>query len=109
MVIDCCGAPRPPPFTTSRPDRNTCPTSVGREDDMGLGIEEPKHDLGWPSFEATLSGHGASTGVINVSDQRYQNAVDGMENGMEDLETRDGDLTAQIRIESVRMGPYKVK
>ena len=36
--------------------------------------------------EATLSGHGASTGVINVSDQRYQNAVDGMENGMEDLE-----------------------
>ena len=60
-------------------------------------------------IEATLSGHGASTGVINVSDQRYQNAVDGMENGMEDLETRDGDLTAQIRIESVRMGPYKVK
>ena len=59
--------------------------------------------------EATLSGHGASTGVINVSDQRYQNAVDGMENGMEDLEIRDGDLTAQIRIESVRMGPYKVK
>ena len=47
--------------------------------------------------------------MINVSDQRYQNAVDGMENGMEDLETRDGDLTAQIRIESVRMGPYKVK
>ena len=60
-------------------------------------------------IEATLSGHGASTGVINVSNQRYQNAVDGMENGMEDLETRDGDLTAQIRIESVRMGPYKVK
>ena len=60
-------------------------------------------------IEATLSGHGASTGVINVSDQRYQNAVDGMENGMEDLETRDGDLTAQIRIELVRMGPYKVK
>ena len=57
--------------------------------------------------EATLSGYGASTGVINVSDQRYQNAVDGMENGMEDLEM--GDLTAQIRIESVRMGPYKVK
>ena len=49
-------------------------------------------------IEATLSGHGASTGVINVSDQRYQNAVDGMENGMEDLEIRDGDLTAQIRI-----------
>ena len=45
--------------------------------------------------------------MINVSDQRYQNAVDGMENGMEDLEM--GDLTAQIRIESVRMGPYKVK
>jgi len=60
-------------------------------------------------IEATLSGHGASTGVINVSDQRYQNAVDGMENGMEDLEIRDGDLTAQIRIESVRIGPYKVK
>ena len=60
-------------------------------------------------IEATLSGHGASTGVINVSDQRYQNAVDGMENGMEDLETRDGDLTAQIRIELVRIGPYKVK
>ena len=38
-------------------------------------------------IEATSSGHGASTGVINVSDQRYQNAVDGMENGMEDLET----------------------
>ena len=56
-----------------------------------------------------MSGHGASTGVINVSDQRYQNAVDGMENGMEDLETRDGDLTAQIRIELVRIGPYKVK
>ena len=49
-------------------------------------------------IEATLSGHGASTGVINVSDQRYQNAVDGMENGMEDLEIRDGDLTAQIWI-----------
>ena len=60
-------------------------------------------------IEATLSGHGASTGVINVSDQRYQDAVDGMENGMEDLEIRDGDLTAQIRIESVRIGPYKVK
>ena len=58
-------------------------------------------------IEATLSGHGASTGVINVSDQRYQDAVDGMENGMEDLEM--GGLTAQIRIESVRMGPYKVK
>ena len=36
--------------------------------------------------------------MINVSDQRYQNAVDGMENGMEDLEIRDGYLTAQIRI-----------
>ena len=36
--------------------------------------------------------------MINVSDQRYQNAVDGMENGMEDLEIRDGHLTAQIRI-----------
>ena len=59
--------------------------------------------------EATLSGYGASTGVINVSDQRYQDAVDGMENGMEDLEIRDGDLTAQIRIELVRIGPYKVK
>ena len=34
--------------------------------------------------------------MINVSDQRYQNAVDGMENGMEDLET--GDPTVQIRI-----------
>ena len=45
----------------------------------------------------------------NVSDKRYHNAVDGMENGMEDLEIRDGDLTAQIRIESVRIGPYKVK
>ena len=61
------------------------------------------------STRGAISGYGASTGVINVSDQRYQNAVDGMENGMEDLETRDGDLTAQIRIESVRMGPYKVK
>ena len=60
-------------------------------------------------IEATLSGHGASTGVINVSNQRYQDAVDGMENGMEDLEIRDGDLTAQIRIELVRIGPYKVK
>ena len=60
-------------------------------------------------IEATLSGHGASTGVINVSDQRYQDAVDGMENGMEDLEIRDGGLTAQIRIELVRIGPYKVK
>ena len=60
-------------------------------------------------IEATISGYGASTGVINVSDQRYQNAVDGMENGMEDLEIRDGDLTAQIRIELVRIGPYKVK
>ena len=48
--------------------------------------------------EATISGYGASTGVINVSDQRYQNAVDGMENGMEDLEIRDGYLTVQIRI-----------
>ena len=65
--------------------------------------------LSLASAEAAISGYGASTGVINVSDQRYQNAVDGMENGMEDLETRDGDLTAQIRIESVRMGPYKVK
>ena len=36
---------------------------MGREDDMGLGIEEPKHDLGWPSFEATLSG-------------QYNNAMD---------------------------------
>ena len=32
----------------------------------------------------------------NVSDQRYHNAVDGMGNGMEDLET--GDPTFQIRI-----------
>jgi len=47
-------------------------------------------------IEATLSGHGASTGVINVSDQRYQDAVDGMENGMEDLKM--GDPTVQIRI-----------
>ena len=50
------GPPGPPPSTTSRPDRNACPTSVGRLNDMGLGIEEPKHDLGWPSLEATLSG-----------------------------------------------------
>ena len=34
----------------------------------------------------------------NVSDKRYHNAVDGMENGMEDLEIRDGHLTVQIRI-----------
>ena len=45
----------------------------------------------------------------NTSGKRYHNAVDGMENGMEDLEIRDGYLTAQIRIESVRIGPYKVK
>ena len=45
----------------------------------------------------------------NTSDKRYHNAVDGMENGMEDLEIRDGHLTAQTRIESVRIGPYKVK
>ena len=38
-------------------------------------------------------------GVMNnVSEKRYHNAVDGMENGMEDLEIRDGHLTAQIRI-----------
>ena len=43
-----------------------------------------------------MSGHGASTGGINVSDQRYQDAVDGMENGMEDLKM--GDPTVQIRI-----------
>ena len=34
----------------------------------------------------------------NTSGKRYHNAVDGMENGMEDLEIRDGHLTAQIRI-----------
>ena len=34
----------------------------------------------------------------NTSGKRYHNAVDGMENGMEDLETRDGHLTVQIRI-----------
>ena len=50
MVIDCCGAPGPLTSTTSRPDRNAYPTSVGRLNDMGLGIEEPKHDLGWPSL-----------------------------------------------------------
>ena len=50
MVIDCCGAPRPPSSTASWPDRNAYPTSVGKLNDMGLGIEEPKHDLGWPSL-----------------------------------------------------------
>ena len=51
------------------------------------------------STRGTISGHGASMGVMNdVSEQRYHNAVDGMENGMEDLEIRDGHLTAQIRI-----------
>ena len=34
----------------------------------------------------------------NTSGKRYHNAVDGMENGMEDLEIRDGYLTVQIRI-----------
>ena len=84
---------------------------------MDLLVIEERAETCWAAearlrlafVEATLSGHGASTGVINVSDQRYQNAVDGMENGMEDLEIRDGDLTAQIRIELVRIGPYKVK
>ena len=84
---------------------------------MDLLVIEERAETCWAAearlrlafIEATLSGHGASTGVINVSDQRYQNAVDGMENGMEDLEIRDGDLTAQIRIELVRIGPYKVK
>ena len=63
------------------------------------------------SVEATISGYGASTGVINVSDQRYQNAVDGMENGMEDLEIRDGDLTAQDkdRVSTYRTLQGKVK
>ena len=84
---------------------------------MDLLVIEERAETCWAAearlrlafVEATLSGHGASTGVINVSDQRYQDAVDGMENGMEDLEIRDGDLTAQIRIELVRIGPYKVK
>ena len=44
------GPPGPPFSTTSGPDGNAYPTSVGRLNDMGLGIEEPKHDLGWPSL-----------------------------------------------------------
>ena len=87
----------------------TVPHLGGQVERYGIGYRGAEARLRLAFIEATLSGHGASTGVINVSDQRYQNAVDGMENGMEDLEIRDGDLTAQIRIELVRIGPYKVK
>ena len=38
------------------------------------------------STRGTISGHGASMGVMNnVSEQRYQHAVDGMEDEMENL------------------------
>ena len=59
--------------------------------------------------EATISGHGASTGVIE--EQRLRPALPKRRrrDGERDGGPRDGDLTAQIRIESVRMGPYKVK
>ena len=59
--------------------------------------------------ETTISGHGASTGVIE--EQRLQPALPKRRrrDGERDGGPRDGDLTAQIRIESVRIGPYKVK
>ena len=59
--------------------------------------------------EATISGHGASTGVIE--ERRFRPALPKRRrrDGERDGGPRDGDLTAQIRIESVRMGPYKVK
>ena len=74
---------------------------------MGLGM--PKHEVGRPRFGPLFRDMEPARARYKnyVSDQRYHNAVDRMENGMEDLEM--GDLTAQIRIESVRMGPYKVK
>ena len=61
------------------------------------------------STEATISGHGASTGVIE--EQRLRPALPKRRrrDGERDGGPRDGDLTAQIRIESVRIGPYKVK
>ena len=52
--------------------------------DQNTWIAEARSRLA--STRGPISGYGASTGVIDVSDQRYQNAVDGMENGMEDLE-----------------------
>ena len=51
MVIDCCGATRAPLLIRSFGRiGNAQSTSVGRLNNMGLGIEEPKHDLGWPSL-----------------------------------------------------------
>ena len=61
------------------------------------------------SVEATISGHGASTGVIEERRLRPALPKRRRRDGERDGGPRDGDLTAQIRIESVRIGPYKVK
>ena len=51
MVIDCCGATRAPLLIRSFGRiGNAQSTSVGRLNNVGLGIEEPKHDLGWPTL-----------------------------------------------------------
>ena len=58
----------------------------------------PKHDLGQPQWRPLFRDMEPARARYKnyVSDQRYHDAVDGMRNGMKDLEM--GDLTVQIRI-----------
>ena len=48
MDIDCCRATRPLLNCSFGQIGNASTISAGRVNNVGLGIEEPKHDLGWP-------------------------------------------------------------
>ena len=50
MDIDCCRVTRPLLNCSCGQIGNASTTSAGRLNNVGLGIEEPKHDLGWPTL-----------------------------------------------------------
>ena len=49
MNIDCRRATKPLPHSSFGQIGYAPTTSAGMVNSMGLGIEKPKHDLGWPS------------------------------------------------------------
>ena len=50
MNIDCRRATKPLPHSSFGQIGYAPTTSAGMVNSMGLGIEKPKHDLGWPSL-----------------------------------------------------------
>ena len=93
MDIDCCRATRPLLNCSFGQIGYASTISAGRLNNVGLGIEEPKVLIG-----TTISGHGASMGVIEERRLRPALPERRRRDGERDGGPRDGDLTVQIRI-----------